>query len=111
MSRSIRYHRQFLKDLDERVRWLARNRPATQRENLQRELRSFVGRVIAFPGLGEQVAKVGSVSYRVRLLGDPLPYLVWYSYDEADQGGAVSVLMLLHEAQDRARFDPSRFEE
>lgn len=50
------------------------------------------------------------VTYRVRPIGDPLPYLVWYSYDAADENGVVSLLMLLHEAQDRERFDPDRFE-
>ncbi|MGH2499287.1 MAG: hypothetical protein ACRDF0_04240 [Candidatus Limnocylindria bacterium] len=45
----------------------------------------------------------------MRPLGDPLPYLVWYSYDTADPNGPLSLLMLLHEAQDRERFDPSEF--
>jgi plasmid stabilization system protein ParE len=95
----------------ERVRWLERNRPPQQRENLQRALRSFVDRVRRFPALGEEIERRGFVSYRVRLLAEPLPYLVWYSYDEHATDGAVSLLMLLHEAQDRARFDPSDFDE
>jgi plasmid stabilization system protein ParE len=111
VARAVRYHEQFLQDLDERVRWLARHRPPEQRDNVQRELRSFITRVTAFPGVGEEVEKLGTTSYRVRLLGDPLPYLVWYSYDEDDPDGAVSLLMLLHEAQDRARFDPRRFDD
>lgn len=78
---------------------------------LQRELRSFITRVTAFPGLGEEVERCGTISYRVRLLGEPLPYLVWYSYDDADPQGAVSLLMLLHEAQDRSRFDARDFDD
>ena len=111
MARAIRYHEQFRQDLDERVRWLARDRSPEQSESLQRELRAFIKRVTAFPGLGEEGEKIDTISYRVRLLGEPLPYLVWYSYDEADADGAVSLLMLLHEAQDRARFDPHRFDD
>ncbi len=111
MARSIRYHERFRQDIEERVRWLARNRPPDQRDKLRRELRTFITRVTAFPGLGDEVERLGTVSYRVRLLGAPLPYLVWYSYDEDDADGAVSLLMLLHEAQDRARFDPGRFED
>ncbi|MBI2325570.1 MAG: type II toxin-antitoxin system RelE/ParE family toxin [Chloroflexi bacterium] len=106
MARAIRYHDQFRQDLDGRVRWLVRNRPPEQRVSLQRELRSFIRRVAAFPGLGEEVERRGTISYRVGLLGEPLPYLVWYSYDDGDPDGAVSLLMLLHEAQDRLRFDP-----
>lgn len=111
MARAIRYHEQFRQDLGERARWLARHRPPEQRLDLRREMRSFIKRVTGFPGLGEEVEKRGSISYRVRLLGEPLPYLVWYSYDEDDPDGAVSLLMLLHESQDRARFDPRRFDE
>lgn len=78
---------------------------------LQRELRSFITRVTAFPGLGEEVERRGTITYRVSLLGEPLPYLVWYSYDGGDPQGAVSLLMLLHEAQDRARFDARHFDD
>ncbi len=35
-----------------------------------------------------------------------LPYLVWYFYDGADSDGPISLVLLLHERQDRARFDP-----
>jgi plasmid stabilization system protein ParE len=111
VARSIRYHRQFRQDLQDRARWLARNRPAPQLANLQQVLTAFVQRVTVFPAIGEEVEKRGTVSYRVRLLGDPLPYVVWYSFDESDPDGAVSLLMLLHEAQDRARFDPNRFDD
>ena len=72
---------------------------------------AFVIRVCAFPGVGQEVERRGTVTYRVRLLGDPLPYLVWHSFGERAPKGPVSLLMLLHEAQDRTQFDPSRFDE
>lgn len=111
MARAIRYHQQFRQDIQHRARWLRRNRPVQQAANLQRALARFVQRVTAFPAVGEEVEKRGTLSYRVRPLGDPLPYLVWYAFDESNPDGPVSLLMLLHEVQDRARFDPSDFEE
>lgn len=111
MARSIRYHRQFRQDLEDRARWLKRNRSPQQLTNLQQAVAAFVVRVCAFPGVGQEVERRGTVSYRVRLLGDPLPYLVWYSFDESAPKGRVSLLMLLHEAQDRTQFDSSRFDE
>ena len=110
MARRARYHEHFRTDLVERVRWLQNNRPPEQRTNLALALASFKKRAATFAGLGHEVARRGTVSYCVRALGGPLPYLVWYSYDTADEDGVISLLMLLHEAQDRARFDPAHFE-
>lgn len=111
MARSVRYDEQFRADLAERVRWLQRHRPPDQRRNLARAIGSFKERVAAFPGIGQEVTLRDTVSYRVRPLAEPLPYLVWYSYDTARADGSISLLMLLHESQDRERFDASRFEE
>lgn len=111
MTRRVRYHTQFAEDLADRVRWLQKNRPPAQRAHLAQALTTFRERVAAFPGLGLEVERRGTVSYRVRPLADPLPYYVWYSYDTADDQSVISLLMLLHQAQDRERFDPSRFED
>lgn len=110
MGRPVRYHRQFLADLAARVEWLERNRPADQRDTLQQAVTAFVVRVSDFPAAAHEDRRRGGVSYRVCLLADPLPYLVWYSFDESKPNGPVWILMLLHEAQDRAQFDPSRFD-
>lgn len=111
MARRVRYHVQFAADLAERVRWLQKHRPPEQRAHLAQALATLRERVAAFPGLGLETERRGTVSYRVRPVADPLPYLVWYSYDTADEQGVVSLLMLLHQAQDRERFDPTRFED
>lgn len=111
MARGVRYHAQFAADLAERVRWLQRYRPPEQRAHLAQALTTFRERVAALPGLGLEVERRGTMSYRVRPVADPLPYLVWYSYDSADGQGVISPLMLLHQAQDRERFDPNRFED
>lgn len=110
MARGFRYHDQFRQDLRERVVWLRRNRPPQQIVNLRQALATFVASATAFPGRASELERRGTVSYRVSLLGSPLPYLVYYSFDEADDDGPISLLMLLHEAQDRDRFDPSHFE-
>jgi len=110
VARRVRYHEQFATDLGQRVRWLQKNRPPEQRANLAQALASFTERVAAYPGIGLEIERRGTVSYRIRPIADPLPYTVWYSFDTADDDGAVSLLMLLHYAQDRERFDPSRFE-
>jgi len=110
MARRVRYHVQLAADLGESVRWLQKHRPPAQRRELAQALATFTERVAAFPGLGQEVERRGTVSYRVRPVADPLPYHVWYSYDIADDDGVVSLLMLLHQAQDRERFDPGAFE-
>jgi len=110
MARRVRYHENFRTDLAVRVRWLRANRPAEQQASLRTALASFARRIVRFPALGREIERRGTVSYRARPIGDPLPYIVWYSYDTADESAPVSLLMLLHEAQDREGFDPDRFE-
>jgi plasmid stabilization system protein ParE len=105
VARPVRYHVQFAADLAVQVRWLRQLRPAEQRTNLQKALATFEERVGEFPGLGREIERRGSVAYCVRPVGEHLPYLVWYSHDTADQRGPISLLMLLHEAQDRERFN------
>lgn len=109
-ARRVRYHARFRETLEHQVRWLERDRPQEQRDNLQRALDAFEERVVAFPGLAQEIRRRGSVSYRVRLVEKPLPYIAYYSSDTADENDDVRLLMLLHEKQDRARFDPRRFE-
>ncbi len=109
MPRPIRYRAEFAADLRARVDWLRRNRPPQQIENLRAGLATFARRVARFPAIGTEVFRPGTVSYRVFGLGR-LPYLVWYFYDEAKPAGAIWLAMLLHEKQDRERFDPDAFE-
>jgi plasmid stabilization system protein ParE len=111
VARGVRYHIRFAADLAKRVRWLQKDRPPEQRTSLAHALETFRERVSAFPGLGQELHARGTISYRVRPLGDPLPYWVWYAYDSADENGVVSLLMLMHHAQDRERFDPGQFED
>ena len=105
MPRRIRYHERFRRDLATRVRWLAANRPAAEREHLRAALDAFMKRAAAHPGIGREIERRGTRSYRVSPISGRLPYLVWYVYDLADRRGPVSLLMILHEAQDRERFD------
>lgn len=110
MARGYRFDEQFEHDLRDRVVWLWQHRSREPVTNLRQALRAFLTHVTAFPGAAVEVDKRGPISYRVRLLGEPLPYLVYYSYDEADEKAPVILLMLVHEAQERERFDPSRFQ-
>lgn len=108
--RSLRYHQRFVADLAARVGWLRRHRPPEQRRNLREALGRFRERVAAYPALGREIERRRGVAYCVRPIGHRLPYLVWYAYDTDDPDGPVSLLMLMHEAQDRERFDPEVFE-
>lgn len=80
------------------------------RANLRAGLAAFGPRVAKHPGIGAEIERRGAHSYRVFTIGRGLPYLVWYVYDVEDAGGPVSLLMLLHEAQDRQRFDERDFD-
>jgi plasmid stabilization system protein ParE len=110
VTRPVRYDRQLVDDLAARVRWLRDHRPDDEIVRLEDALTTFVSRVARFPGIGREIERRGSISYRVRPVGDSLPYLVWYSYDMADPNGPVSLFMLLHEFQDRERVHPESFE-
>lgn len=63
----------------------------------------------SYPGLGREVDLRAGPSVRVIRLGR-LPYLVWYSFDPTDARAPVWLLLLMHEKQDRARFDPGLFD-
>lgn len=110
MARRVRYHENFKRDIAAHVRWSAENRPPEQRDNLRAALAACKERIAAHPGIGQEVELHGSHSYRVFTIGRPLPYLVWYMYDTADERAPVSLLMLMHESQDRERFSPGQFE-
>jgi hypothetical protein len=43
-------------------------------------------------------------------LGGGLPYRIWYGYAPGAKSGVIALLMLLHDSQDRERFDPTEFE-
>ena len=49
-------------------------------------------------------------SYRVFRLGAGLAYRIWYGYAPDAKSGVIALLMLLHDSQDRERFDASEFE-
>ena len=110
MRRAVRYHASFTIDLVERVRWLRRHRPPDQRRTLRAALAAFTERIAAFPALGEEMERRGTRTCRRFTIGSPLPYIVWYHYDLANERAPVWLLMLMHEDQDRERFSPGRFE-
>lgn len=110
MARRVRYHENFRSDLAARVSWLQADRPPEERAGLRKALASFSRRIARFPRIGREVDRRATISYRARPIGGPLPYIIWYSYDMVDASGPVSLLMLLHESQDRERFDPGDFE-
>ena len=105
MSRRVRYDEAFRDDLAAQVRWLATHRPPTQREALRLALDQFVRRIATKPAIGAEIERRGNRSYRVFPIGGGLPYLVWYVCDVGRAATPVSLLMLLHEMQDRERFD------
>ena len=110
MPRRVRYHDAFRRDLGARAHWLAAHRRLEERQALRVAVGAFVRRVAMHPGLGVEVDQRGAQSYRVVPIGGRLPYLVWYGYDIVDERGPVSLLMLLHDLQDRERFDPTSYE-
>jgi plasmid stabilization system protein ParE len=70
----------------------------------------FIRRIAANPGIGHELERVDARSLRVFALGAGLPYRVWYRYSPDDRDGDIELLLLLHDAQDRERFDPTEFE-
>ncbi len=102
--RAIRFLATFEADLDAQVRWLAAHRSPAHVTSLRGEL-AMLGRLLArSPALMPERHRVGTTSFRLAPLRR-LPYLVWYMHDAADPAGPVHFIQLLHEKQDRARFD------
>ncbi len=110
MPRAVRFHTSFHADLAARLAWLRANRPPAERARLHDALAAFVRRVGANPAMGRETERRGVRSFRVFPIGGRLPYLVWYHYDVAERDAPVWLAMLLHDAQDRERFDPGRFD-
>lgn len=110
MARGVRSEQNFKRDVAARVRWLAERRPSEERANLRAALTVFGQRVALHPGIGAAIERRGTNADRVFTIGRHLPYLVWYTFDVEDPTGPVSLLMLLHEAQDRERFDADQFD-
>lgn len=105
--RQVRYRARFRSDLAAQLTYLRRNRPPVERERLREAIGRF-GRIVAgTPGIGEPFEMRGTTSYRVFPLTARLPYLVLYSYDTASPAAVVWLEMLVHESQDRERFDPA----
>lgn len=109
MPRPVRYHASFRYDLSQRVKWLRANRAPEQRANLRAALAAFKDRIGTNAGVGFEVEQRGTRSFRFFPIGSRLPYVVWYYYDASDPKAPVWLAMLLHEAQDRERFNPERF--
>ena len=80
-----------------------------QIDNLQSALDVFRRLVAANPAIGREIGVRRGLSYRVFGVGR-LPYLVWSFYEVARPSGPVRLAMLMHEKQDRERFDPDAFE-
>jgi len=100
----------FTEDVVAQVRWLTRHGRREHIERLRSTLALLRRRLSAHPGIGELAATTRSARVlRVVPIGGRLPYLVWYHYDPADESGAVWLVALQHEKQDRERFDPTQF--
>ena len=110
MPRPVVYHESFRRDLRRQIAWLHEHRPPQERIRLRAALTAFAKRVALHPGIGNEIERDGVASYRVFPLGAGLPYVVWYVYDLADVRAPIRLMMFLHQAQDRERFDARRFD-
>jgi len=106
----VRLHEAFRGDVAAQLNWLRAHRSLHERLRLRAALASFTKRVAAHTASGYEIERDGDESYRVFHIGAGLPCLVWYVYSVADAHGPVRLVMFLHVAQDRERFDASRFD-
>lgn len=91
------------------VQWLTVHRTTADATRLLAALARMRVTLGRFPGIGEAVVERANLSVRVLGLGR-LPYLVWYGFEPDMRSGPVWLLALMHEKQDRARFDPALFD-
>lgn len=96
----------FRDDVEAVLHWLRAHRRSEDGERFLSALQRMRATLGRFPGIGGSVVERSGVSVRVLGLGR-LPYLVWYAYESGDPATPVWLLVLKHEDQDRARFDPS----
>jgi len=109
VTRSVLFDPAFRTSLRETLRWIAAHRPGLEVERLRAEVDRLTAHLGSFPRLGREVEVRGRSSVRVIPLRR-LPYLVWYTFRPSARQGPVRLLLLLHEKQDRDRFDASLFE-
>jgi len=110
LPRRVRDRDTFTRTVGEQLRWLERNRTMNDRTRFSVAIESFIRRIAANPGIGHELARAETRSLRVFALGAGLPYRVWYRYSPDDRDGDIELLLLLHDSQDRERFDPTEFE-
>ncbi len=108
MRRRIRYTAAFLDAVAAQNKWLKKNRTKRDRQRLRSALARFRQTMAANPHIGFESEKVGSFTVRAFPISG-LPFLVWYSFDEADPKAAILFLMLWHESQDRASVSPTLY--
>ncbi len=106
----MRSRETFRADVATQLSWLRARRSPKEHQRLRAALTAFRKRVAAHAALGYEIERDGVDSYRVFHVGAGLPYLVWYVYSVSHRRAPVDLLMLLHVAQDRDRFDARRFD-
>ena len=110
MPRRVRDLDTFTRSVGEQIRWLEGHRPLDDASRFRDAIEAFIRRIAASPGIGHELERVEARSLRVFALGAGLPYRVWYRYSPDDRDGEVKLLLLLHDSQDRERFDPTQHE-
>ncbi len=101
--------RAFIVAVNERIAWLAENRPEEQLDNFLAGLRWVRERIEQFPQGGANVRQDARHILRMRLFPSPLPYLVYYGYAKIEPITEIYLVRLYASGQRRSRISLSEW--
>jgi plasmid stabilization system protein ParE len=100
MPRRIRFHRDFKKDLNAQLRWLATNRDDGWIERLRNDIEEGFRLLTRFPAVGTIEHQDGDMVLR-RLILRNVPYVIYFVTNIRIDDGDVWILRLFHARQNR----------
>ncbi len=100
MTRRVRFHAELREDLRRQIDWLSDNRDPSWIDGLRKGIEEAEDLVSTFPHVGTIEAQTGTSVLR-RLILRKVPYVLWFTWDTADEAGDVWFLRLFHAREER----------
>lgn len=99
----------FVREVNERIAWLARHRGEEQIGSFLIGLADVRGRIERRPEAGVPIRSSARLVVRMRLFPRPLPYLVYYAHPRIPPIDEIYLLRLYGSGQRREDFDMSEW--
>ncbi len=84
MAAVVHQRAPFVRDVNERIAWLAENAPRRWLDDFLAGLAEVRERIAEYPQAGTPIGREEGVVLRARNLPRPLPYVVYYIHDDEE---------------------------